>query len=129
MIWVLWPIKIISLILRRVNHNVGEKWETPEKKRPDHPQAELGLSQMRWDDKQLIGLKISILNHSATEYKHHVQKNGQTYERSMALSNLPKTIQRSQHHMRGVKGMYVVWSKCILLFYNRWVSEMSMIYD
>ena len=100
----------------------------PREKRPDHPQAELGLSHMRLDDEQQIGLKISILNHSVTEYKHHVQKNGQTYECSMTLSNLPKTIQGSQHHMRGVKGMYVVWSKCILLFYNRWVPEISMIY-
>ena len=31
-IWVLWPIKIISLILSWFNHKVGRKWEISEKK-------------------------------------------------------------------------------------------------
>ena len=30
-IWVLRPVKIISLILSWVNHKVGQKWEIPEK--------------------------------------------------------------------------------------------------
>ena len=30
-IWVLWPVKIISLILSQVSHKVGQKWEIPEK--------------------------------------------------------------------------------------------------
>ena len=30
-IWVLWPVRSISLILSRVNHLVGQKWEIPEK--------------------------------------------------------------------------------------------------
>ena len=50
----------------------GDPWETP----PDHPQAELGLSNLwpelgsnpqRWDDEPFRALKISVLNHSATE--------------------------------------------------------------
>ena len=44
--WVLWPVKIISLILSRVNHKVGRKWEIPEKKHLSNPQAELGFSHM-----------------------------------------------------------------------------------
>ena len=44
--WVLWPVKIISLILSRVNRKVGQKLRDPREKAPDHPQAELGLSKM-----------------------------------------------------------------------------------
>ena len=43
-IWVLWPIKIISLILSRVNHKHGAKMGDPREKPPDHLQAELGHS-------------------------------------------------------------------------------------
>ena len=74
--WVWWPVKIISLILSRVNHKVGRKRKIPREKPPDHPQAELGLSHMWpewglnpqwWDDERIRALKISRLNHSATE--------------------------------------------------------------
>ena len=63
----------ISLILSRVSHKMGQKWEILEQKTPDHPQVELGLSHMcselgsnpqLWDDKQFRVLKISILNNS-----------------------------------------------------------------
>ena len=30
-IWVLWPVKIILLILSRIKCKVGRKWEIPEK--------------------------------------------------------------------------------------------------
>ena len=43
-ICVLWPVKIISLILSRVNHKHGAKMGDPREKTPDHPQAELGHS-------------------------------------------------------------------------------------
>ena len=43
-IWVLWSIKIISLILSRVNHKHGAKMRDPREKTPDHLQAELGHS-------------------------------------------------------------------------------------
>ena len=46
------PVKIISLILSRVNRKVGWKWEIPEKKLPDHPQAEPDLSHM-WPELDL----------------------------------------------------------------------------
>ena len=36
----------MSLILSRVNRQVGQKWEIFRDKTPDHPQAELGLSHM-----------------------------------------------------------------------------------
>ena len=71
-IWVLWPVKIISLILNGVSHKVGRQQEIPKKK---HPQAELGLIHMwpelglnpqQWDEERVRALKISILNHSAT---------------------------------------------------------------
>ena len=43
-IWVLWPIKIISLILSQVNQKHGAKMGDPQEKPPDHLQAELGHS-------------------------------------------------------------------------------------
>ena len=43
---VLRPVKIILLNLSRANLKLGRKREIPEKKPPDHPQAELGLSHM-----------------------------------------------------------------------------------
>ena len=73
-IWILRPVKIISLILSRVNRKVGRKREIPEKKHLDHPPAELGLSHIwpeigsnspRWDDERFRALKLSDLNHSA----------------------------------------------------------------
>ena len=73
-IWVLWPIKIISLILSRINHKHGAKIGDPWEKPPDHLQAELGQSHMWseqgsnsewWDNKQFRVLYISSLNHSA----------------------------------------------------------------
>ena len=45
-IWVLLPVKIISLILSRDNRKEGRKREFPREKKPDHPQAELDLSHM-----------------------------------------------------------------------------------
>ena len=42
-IWVLRPVKIISLILSRVNHKVGRE---PRENLPDHPQADIGLSHV-----------------------------------------------------------------------------------
>ena len=42
-IWVLWPVKIISLILSSQLKG-GAKTEDPREKPPDHPQAELSLS-------------------------------------------------------------------------------------
>ena len=75
LIWVLWPVKIISLILSRINRKVGQKWEIPREKTLDHLQAELGLPHIwlepqQWDDDQFKVLKISILNHSATGAAH-----------------------------------------------------------
>ena len=71
-IWVLWPIKIISLILSRVNHKHGAKMGDPREKPPDHPQAELGhsftcdLSKARTQSGEMTSdLKISSLNHLA----------------------------------------------------------------
>ena len=43
---VLRPIKVISIILSRVNRKVGQKREIPWGKTPDHPQPELGLSHV-----------------------------------------------------------------------------------
>ena len=72
---VLRTVKIVSLILSRVNRKVGQKWEIPEKKPSDHLQTELGLSHMwpelgsnpqRWDDERFRVLKINYLNQSAT---------------------------------------------------------------
>ena len=74
-IWVLRPVKIISLILNRVNRLVEAKTGDPWEKTPDHMQAELGLYYMwlelglnpqRWDDERFRALKISGFNHSAT---------------------------------------------------------------
>ena len=48
-IWILQPVKFISL-MSRVYHKVGWKREFPWEKTPDHPQAELGLSHM-WSKK------------------------------------------------------------------------------
>ena len=54
----------------------GAKTGNPWENTPDHTQAELGLYYMwpelgsnpqRWDDKWFRALKISGLNHSATE--------------------------------------------------------------
>ena len=45
-IWVLRHVKIISLILSRVNRKVGARMGDPCEKTSDHPQAELGLSQI-----------------------------------------------------------------------------------
>ena len=68
MILVLYPVKIISLIS-------SQKWEIPWEKPPEHPQAELGLSQMwpkvgsnpqRWDGERFRALKISVHNLSDT---------------------------------------------------------------
>ena len=42
---VLWPVKVISLILSRINRKVVRKRENPRKKTPDHPQAD-GLSHI-----------------------------------------------------------------------------------
>ena len=75
LIWVLWPIKIISLILILANHKVGQKQEIPEKKTLTTRKqnlacltwTELGLNPQRWDDEQFKMLTISGLNHSATE--------------------------------------------------------------
>ena len=62
LIWVLWPVKIISLIL---------SWDNREKP-PDHQQAELGFSNLWpklgsnpqwWDDEQFRVLNISDFNH------------------------------------------------------------------
>ena len=55
----------------------GEKMGDPREKTPDHPQAELGLSQViwarlnpqQWDDEQFRALKISRLNHLAYKWK------------------------------------------------------------
>ena len=74
LIWVLRPIKIISLILRSIVMWGEKKMGDPREKPIDHPQAELGLSHMwpelglnpqRWDDERFRVLKISVLNHSA----------------------------------------------------------------
>ena len=73
--FVLRPVKIILLILSRSNRKVGRKREILEKKKHDHPQAEIGLSHIwpelglnpqRWDDERFKAQKISVLNHSAT---------------------------------------------------------------
>ena len=45
-IWVLRPVKIISLILSQSKG--GVKMGDPREKPPDHPQAELGLSDVTW---------------------------------------------------------------------------------
>ena len=54
----------------------GAKMGDPWEKTPDHPQAELSLSRIwsqlgsnpqRWDGQQFSVLKLSSLNHSATE--------------------------------------------------------------
>ena len=56
-IWVLWPVKIISLILSSQNERFPEKnthkkeEKTKTKNRPDHPQAELGLLETAMYDK------------------------------------------------------------------------------
>ena len=71
---VLQPVKIISLILSSQSFG-GAKTGDPWEKKPDHMQAELGLSHMwpelgsnpqRWDDERFKALKISGLNHLAT---------------------------------------------------------------
>ena len=72
-ICVLRPVKIISLILNRVNQSLGGvKPGDPREKLPDHPRAELGLSHMwpkrrsnpqQWDDERFSMLKISSLGH------------------------------------------------------------------
>ena len=64
-ICVLLPVKIISLILSRVNRLLGRKQAIPEKKTPDM-WPELGSNPQRRDDKRFRALKISGLNHSAT---------------------------------------------------------------
>ena len=59
----------------------GAKMGDPREKPPDHPQAELGLSHVTrsgvnpqgWDDKQLRALKISVLNHLATQNEYSPQ--------------------------------------------------------
>ena len=47
-IWGLRPVKIISLILSRINRNGAKTGKPPEREvfEKDHPQAELGLSHM-----------------------------------------------------------------------------------
>ena len=74
-IWILWPIKIISLILSRVNRKIGWKPEIHKKKNlTTHKQNLADLtcdpSSARtqwWDHEQFRALKISDLNHWATE--------------------------------------------------------------
>ena len=73
-IWILQPVKIISLILWQINRLMGRKWEITEKNHmTTHKQnfaylawPKLGSNPQRWDDKWFRALKISGLNHSAT---------------------------------------------------------------
>ena len=74
-IWVLQPVKIISLIFELSQTEGGAKMADPPEKPPDHPQAEPGSSHMWpelgsnpqwWVDKWFRALKISGHNHSAT---------------------------------------------------------------
>ena len=68
-IWVLQPVKIISLILSRQSYGVAKMGDLQEKP-PDHPQAELGSNPLWWDDKRFRALMLSVLNHSATGTAH-----------------------------------------------------------
>ena len=71
---VLRPVKIISLILSRVNRKVGRKREIPEKNhlitRKQNLACltwpKLGSNPERWDDERFRALKISDHNHSDT---------------------------------------------------------------
>ena len=89
-IWVLWPVKIISLILSSQLKG-GAKTGDPRESPPDHPQAELGLSHMwperglspqLWDDERFRALKISGLNHSAKGAPYGI---GRTYHLDMEI--------------------------------------------
>ena len=74
LIWALRPVKIISLILSRVNRKVGRKREIPEKKHLTTRTQNLACltwpeqssNPQRWDDERFRVLKISGLNHLAT---------------------------------------------------------------
>ena len=74
-IWVLRSVKIISVVLSRVNRKVGRKREIPKKNHfTTYKQnlaclmrdTELGSNPQRWDDEQFRALKFSDLNHSTT---------------------------------------------------------------
>ena len=65
------PVKMISLIMNRVNHKVGQKREIPEKKHMTTHKQNLAWPErsnpQQWDDERFRALKISILNHSTTQ--------------------------------------------------------------
>ena len=72
-IWVLRPVKIISLILSWINGEVGLKQEISEKKHlTTHWPCltyDLGSNPQKWDDKQFAALKISVLNDLPGEHQ------------------------------------------------------------
>ena len=57
-IWVLQPVKIISLILNRVKRKAGRKFDIPEKKTPEHQQAELGLSLVQMAVSRIVSVDV-----------------------------------------------------------------------
>ena len=73
-IGVLQPVKIISLILGRVNHEVLGKREISERNQLITSKQnlarlmwrEIGSNTQQWDDERFRALKISILKNSAT---------------------------------------------------------------